>query len=204
MKRKRLILPGIIFLFFCSICLAQEIPEGFYLYQVKPGDVLSKIAPREQWDIIKRINHIDEYHLIIGKKILMPIDLEKASRFLPVPEFIGDSKNVAKAVYIFLGSQYFATYENGQLIFWGPISSGKADYRTLKGKFKVLWRSRNYYSKKYDTEMPFAVCFSNQGYFLHAQSLPGRPASHGCVRLLHEDAKKLFEWVKKGDLVIID
>jgi lipoprotein-anchoring transpeptidase ErfK/SrfK len=51
--------------------------------------------------------------------------------------------------------------------------------------------------------MPYAVCFNNAGYFLHQQSLPGRPASHGCVRLLISDAKMIFNWLEKGDQIII-
>ncbi|MFH1990536.1 MAG: L,D-transpeptidase, partial [Patescibacteria group bacterium] len=49
-----------------------------------------------------------------------------------------------------------------------------------------------------------AVNFSETGYFFHQQSLPGRPASHGCVRLTMEDAKTLFYWSQKNDVVIIE
>ncbi|PIS42036.1 MAG: L,D-transpeptidase [Candidatus Kerfeldbacteria bacterium CG08_land_8_20_14_0_20_40_16] len=204
MKRKSLLLLGVIFGLLCGSGLAQEIPEGFRLYKVKQGDVLGKIAPREQWDLIKRVNRIDEYHLIIGKKILVPTDWAKAKRFLPIPQFIEASQTTAKAVHIFLDRQYFGAYEKGNLAFWGPISSGMADYRTSKGSFKTLWKRRLYYSEKYEAEMPYAICYSNSGYFLHAQALPGRPSSHGCVRLLDEDAKKLFEWIKKGDVVMVE
>ena len=58
-------------------------------------------------------------------------------------------------------------------------------------------------SKKYDVPMPYAVNFSPKGYFMHQQSLPGRPASHGCIRLRRSDAKLIFEWLKKGDPIIL-
>lgn len=193
-----------VFLFaFSQISLAEEALEGFTFHKVKIGDTLSKIAPLEHWDIIRRVNRIDEAHLIIGKTILIPTDLEKANKFLPVPEYMEGAEKTERTVYIFLEKQYFGAYENGQLAFWGPISSGKKERETPRGNFKVLWKTEFYHSKKYDANMPFAVNISNNGYFLHEQSLPGRPASHGCIRLLREDAKKLFNWVKKHDPVIL-
>ena len=41
------------------------------------------------------------------------------------------------------------------------------------------------------------------GYGFHKSSLPGRPASHGCVRLLESDAKWLFHWGQSGTPVRI-
>ncbi|OGI16443.1 MAG: hypothetical protein A3J63_04095 [Candidatus Moranbacteria bacterium RIFCSPHIGHO2_02_FULL_40_12b] len=111
------------------------------------------------------------------------------SRIAP-PEYLEEAKKSERAVYVFLDKQYFGAYQNGRLAFWGPISSGIKERTTPKGNFKVLWKSRFYYSKKYDADMPFAVNISSNGYFLHAQSLPGRPASHGYIRLLRVDAKK--------------
>ncbi len=50
--------------------------------------------------------------------------------------------------------------------------------------------------------MPFSINF-NKGYFLHQQSMPGFPASHGCVRLLEVDAQRLFNWIRLGDPVTL-
>lgn len=177
----------------------KDIPDGFVKYVVKPGDRLEKIAPREQWDLIKKVNRLDEKHLIVGQKILIPDDWEKAQKYCPVPM---RWNNADKVLAVFLDTQYFGAYENGQLLFWGPISSGKNN-STPAGEFKVLWKSRYYVSKKYNARMDYAVNFSSEGYFLHQQSLPGKPASHGCVRLLKEDAQRIFEWLEKGDKIII-
>ncbi|MBI4692074.1 MAG: L,D-transpeptidase family protein [Candidatus Terrybacteria bacterium] len=180
----------------------QEAPKGFSLYKVKSGDTLEKIAPRQHWDLILRVNRIDERHLPAGRNILLPVS-EKAETFCPVSRGYAELASFAKVLVIFLDFQYFGAYENGALVFWGPISSGIKNNKTPKGDFKVLWKARHYRSKKYEAEMPFAINFSKEGYFLHKQSLPGRPASHGCVRLLEKDAKKIFEWIKKDDKIII-
>ena len=43
--------------------------------------------------------------------------------------------------------------------------------------------------------MPWYFNFgSREGLAFHAYSLPGYPASHGCIRLLERDARWLFDW----------
>jgi hypothetical protein len=43
--------------------------------------------------------------------------------------------------------------------------------------------------------MPWYFNFANdRGFGVHQYDLPGRPASHGCVRMLERDAKWVFEW----------
>ena len=202
--RKVLLLVAVFFIIVLPVfAVAQTIPEGFVEYKVKKGDTLGKIAPYEQHDLILRVNRIDERHLLVGRKILIPDDFEKASQFLPVPRFVEEMKDEQRSICVFLDSQYFGAYEKGELAFWGPISSGKKSSGTPTGKFSVIWKAEKYRSKKYDADMPFAVNISSKGYFLHEQSLPGRPASHGCIRLLREDAEKIYVWIQKNDPIII-
>ena len=205
---KKALFFAIILLFYLQpICQAMDCNqaqiEGFICYQVKKGDTLWKIASPEDWALIKKINRIDEKHLPQSKKILIPQNLEKVSRYIPVAKEIEEVRTFQRAIFFFLEKQYFGAYEYGRLIHWGAISSGK-NGSTPIGLFKIQWKAINYYSKKYDAAMPFAVNFSEAGYFFHQQSLPGRPASHGCIRLTMEDAKTLFYWSQKNDLVIIE
>jgi lipoprotein-anchoring transpeptidase ErfK/SrfK len=191
---KKILFFTIILLFYLQpICQATDYNqtqiEGFGCYQVKKGDTLWKIAPPE--------------YLPQGKKILIPQNFEKASKYIPVAEEIEKVKTFQRVICFFLENQYFGAYEYGRLIYWGAISSGK-NGSTPTGLFKVQWKAIDYYSKKYDAAMPFAVNFSEAGYFFHQQSLPGRPASHGCIRLIMEDAETLFHWSRKNDLIIIE
>ena len=41
------------------------------------------------------------------------------------------------------------------------------------------------------------------GIALHGGSLPGHPASHGCVRLPQAFAQKLFSETQRGDTVVV-
>lgn len=178
---------------------ATALPLGFTEYRVRPNDTLGRIAPREHWQLIMKVNRLDAQHLPAGRKIMVPHDLVLAEKFSPMPTKIADQRE--RVIIISLTGQYFGAYANGYLAFWGPISSGRDGYATPTGHFSVLWKSKDYYSKKYKAEMPYAVSISSSGYFLHAQSLPGRRASHGCIRLLESDAMRLFYWVKKSDPV---
>jgi len=179
----------------------NTLPTGFIIYTIRKDDTLSKIAPSEGWQLIRKVNRVDEYHLIPGKKILIPENLEEAKKFCPVPQSIADE--LERKIIFFLDIQYFGAYEKGKLSFWGPISSGRKNHETPEGEFYVLWKEKNYWSKKYKVPMRYSVCFSSEGYFFHKQALPGKPASRGCVRLLAEDAEKLFDFSKKGDPVTL-
>lgn len=194
------ILTAVIFLPIVSS--ADQIPPGFREHKIRQGDLLGKIAPQEHWDMIRKANRLDEFHLVPGRKLLLPHDVELAKNWTPVPEKI-DGACPEREVRVFLDSQFFGAYENGRLVHWGPISSGRPGYRTPTGKFQMIWKAKDYYSKKYAADMPFAINFSAAGYFMHAQAMPGRPASHGCIRLLKSDAKKLFDWIRRKDTITI-
>jgi lipoprotein-anchoring transpeptidase ErfK/SrfK len=59
-------------------------------------------------------------------------------------------------------------------------------------------------SRKYDNApMPFTQFIDQYGIALHAGHIPGRPASHGCVRLPSAFAKKLFSTTQVGTPVMI-
>ena len=51
--------------------------------------------------------------------------------------------------------------------------------------------------------MPYMQRLDQYGIALHAGMIPGRPASHGCVRLPSAFAAKLFSMTQIGDRVVI-
>ena len=52
--------------------------------------------------------------------------------------------------------------------------------------------------------MPFMQMYDDKGLAFHGGKLPGYPASHGCVRLPHKFAERLFPMTKIGTKVIIE
>lgn len=107
-------------------------------------------------------------------------------------------------VVISLEDQRAYVYRAGQLVGVSTISSGKPGKDTPPGIFPILEKKKMHRSRKYDdAPMPFMQRIDQYGIALHAGHNPGRPASHGCVRLPTAFAAKLFGMTQVGDRVVI-
>ncbi|HEU0098163.1 MAG TPA: L,D-transpeptidase family protein [Allosphingosinicella sp.] len=97
-------------------------------------------------------------------------------------------------------------YRGGALIGVTTVSTGKPGHRTPTGKFDILEKRAKHFSSIYNNApMPFMQRLTWGGIALHAGQIPGRPASHGCVRLPLEFARNLFGVTSRGGSVhIID
>ena len=109
----------------------------------------------------------------------------------------------SKLIEINLSQQKFYAKENGNILFSGTISSGKAGHRTPRGSFKILDKERFHISNKYPepnggAKMPYMLRLTNYGLAIHQGYLPGYPASHGCIRVTKNSAKKLWYWANRG------
>ncbi|MEK7147185.1 MAG: LysM peptidoglycan-binding domain-containing protein [Patescibacteria group bacterium] len=147
----------------------------FKFYTVKKGDSFFRLF-KNRWEIVARFNRIDERHLIVGMKIKVPVHLEAAENYSPLPEFIENANTAGKQVLIDLEEQFLGAYENSRLVFSAPISSAdpgcldengreKICY-TPEGVFKAMAFHRDHQSSIYqgivsgeNIPMPFAVMF---------------------------------------------
>jgi len=128
-------------------------------------------------------------------------DKLKAGEWVWKPEIAPDGPVL---VYVDLGRQLATVYRNGVRIGVSTISSGKDGHETPTGVFTILEKNKEHHSKTYDdASMPFQQRLTWLGVAMHAGNLPGYPASHGCVRLPMEFAKKLFEVTPMGGTVVI-
>ena len=95
-------------------------------------------------------------------------------------------------VIISLPDQTLSAYRNGIRIAYSSISSGVKGRSTPPGVFTILEKEVTHFSNKYHhAPMPFMQRLTWEGVALHGGDLPGYPASHGCIRLPREFAKKL-------------
>ncbi|ASQ90396.1 L,D-transpeptidase [Prosthecochloris sp. GSB1] len=180
------------------------VPAGFTLLKLEKSQSRAVLCNRDSLceSIFIRVNRIDRKRISAGKTVLVPVDIGKASEYVPVPRELADSRG-EREIRVFLDDQYFGAYENGKLLFWGPVSSGRKSYPTARGMFFVNYKQRHKRSIKYDNApMPYSINY-HYGFFMHQQSLPGYPASHGCIRLLMPDAERLFQWARIGDPVTV-
>ena len=116
-----------------------------------------------------------------------------------VPQSAGEER-----VVVSLSDQMAYLYRGNTLMAVATVSSGQPGRDTPTGIFSVLGKKTLHRSKKYDNApMPFAQFIDEYGVALHAGFNPGRPASHGCVRLPSAFAKKLFSVTDVGTPVYI-
>jgi lipoprotein-anchoring transpeptidase ErfK/SrfK len=129
-----------------------------------------------------------------------PVDLAPGKYlWRDVPVDAGEER-----VVISLGDQMAYLYRGRELMAVTTISSGTDRNPTPTGIFRVHTKKPMHRSQKYENApMPFAQFIDQYGIALHAGHLPGRPASHGCVRLPSQFAKKLYSVTDVGTPVLI-
>jgi hypothetical protein len=142
-----------------------------------------------------------------GAKTSAELKLAKQAEALKPGEWVFAPEiapNGPVLVYVDLGRQRATIYRNGVRIGVSTISSGKDGYETPTGVFTILEKDKDHHSKTYDDAlMPYQQRLTWKGVAMHAGNLPGFPASHGCVRLPMEFAKKLFTVTPMGGTVVI-
>jgi hypothetical protein len=95
-------------------------------------------------------------------------------------------------------------YRGGTLIGVTTVSTGRPGHRTPTGRFDILEKRAKHFSNLYNNApMPFMQRLTWGGVALHAGQIPGRPASHGCVRLPLAFARNLFSVTSVGASVHI-
>ena len=130
-----------------------------------------------------------------------PISSLKKGEFI----FLGDGARTGPLLMIVsLDEQRAFVYRNGVLTGVTTVSTGKKGHETPTGVFTILQKNKDHYSNIYDNApMPYMQRLTWGGIALHAGGLPGYPASHGCIRLPSEFARRLFEVTSTGMTVVV-
>ena len=98
-------------------------------------------------------------------------------------------------------TQRMTVQDNGALLYTWPVSTGMQGYDTPSGDYKPFRMERDHFSREWDdAPMPNSIFFTREGHAIHGSEHTkaiGRPASHGCVRLMPSNAAILFDLVKR-------
>jgi len=137
------------------------------------------------------------------------------------------------AVEISLQEQRGLLLVDGGVAMDFPVATGKASHPTPKGDYKIIEKKEDHKSNLYgrivsgegrtvvsdaDTRahsvpeggrfvgapMPYWMRLTTTGVGMHVGYVPGRPASHGCIRLKKDVAVELFSILDLGSPVTID
>jgi len=151
---------------------------------------------------IALINRLEPMAVIEGtdnlstqvKFINVPLNFSIRPQILP--DRISAISQLPQFILIDVGQQCLGLYAYGRLIHQFPISSGRNG--TPARKFVVLSKEQDHYSTKYDNAwMPYSLRLFGD-YFIHGGILPSYAASHGCIRMIYEDAVFVYNWAKVG------
>jgi lipoprotein-anchoring transpeptidase ErfK/SrfK len=178
---------------------ADAAPTAAMHYTIEP---VPRQHPRaaftaEQLGVLEKLNRVDVAHMDRLPSLVVPQSwLYRETDYSPLPLATAWATAHGKALIVHQPSQAFGAFAAGQLIRWGPVSTGREGHPTPSGFFHLNWKSQGRPSTiDPDWFMPWYFNFHNtRGLAFHEYALPGRPASHACIRLLERDARWLYDW----------
>ena len=107
-------------------------------------------------------------------------------------------------IVISIRKQELTLYAGGVPVAHSQVSTGVPGHPTPQGVFSILEKRIYHESNLYsDAPMPYMQRITWSGVAMHQGVVPGRPASHGCIRLPAAFAKRMWGLTKVGARVII-
>lgn len=144
-----------------------------------------------------------------GRNVRLPGPASRAVRSpaaakLALPALNAPMPEGPLVLVVSLSQQRMSVYSGGRHIETTTVSTGKASDPTPTGVFAIIEKNEKHFSNIYaGAPMPFMQRLTMSGVALHSGHVTGRVESHGCVRLPHEYARRLFKMTKLGARVII-
>ena len=177
-------------------------PPQFSVVPLPRDDAeLRKQFTPPQVQILEKLNRRDREHLLRAEPrvpgLVVPDQwIEDALAYSPMPLAYEWAEPYPKAIVVHQPLQVFGAYEYGELVRWGPVSTGRKETPTPEGSYNLTWRAKGRRSTDNAAWfLPWYFNFHNErGVSFHQFDLPGYAASHACVRLLERDAIWLYGW----------
>jgi L,D-transpeptidase catalytic domain len=105
---------------------------------------------------------------------------------------------------IALKKQQVSVYSPKGLYSQSPVSTGQPGHPTPTGIFTILSKELYHESNIYSgAPMPFMQRITYTGVAMHEGILPGYPASHGCIRMPREFARRMYGITAGNERVVI-
>ncbi len=182
--------------------------KGIKIESKKPNNVSYHFENTQEWlkkttndkellKIVYAVNRVDAENLKKLDSIVVPSDSSgDLVYYLPFPLEIPYLKEIDKIIYFSYPTQTFGAYEHGELVYTGPTNMGRKKDPTPTGLFFTNWKAEettSTFNDEWDLKWNFNI-ENKLGVGWHQYELPGYPASHSCLRLQENDAKKLYTW----------
>lgn len=102
-----------------------------------------------------------------------------------------------------LARQLISVFRAGHEIGTAVILYGANEKATPSGRFKIQWKRKDHHSGTYDAPMPYTLRLTDDGISIHGSDVAWGRATHGCIAIPNEFARRLFEETAAGDEVVI-
>ena len=107
-------------------------------------------------------------------------------------------------IVISIRKQQLTLYAGGQAVAHSQVSTGVPGHPTPQGVFSIIQKQIYHESNLYSSApMPYMQRITWSGVAMHQGVVPGHPASHGCIRLPAEFARRLWSITRVGTRMII-
>jgi hypothetical protein len=107
-------------------------------------------------------------------------------------------------IFISINQQRLHFYSDGLHVADVPVATGVPGHPTPRGVFDVIQRDRYHHSNIYsNAPMPYMERITWSGVALHEGPGVGHEASHGCIRMPHDFAARLWRLPTMGMRVVI-
>jgi lipoprotein-anchoring transpeptidase ErfK/SrfK len=114
-----------------------------------------------------------------------------------------------KMIWIDQLKQVGAAYEDGKKVKEFPVITGDDETTTEPGIYLVRVKQEDYYSRKYQTPMPYSIFFNyKERAAIHGGEVPPPQkkrglATHGCVHVQQPYIKWLYDWTEVGKTLVV-
>jgi hypothetical protein len=118
-------------------------------------------------------------------------------------------KEYEKVIWIDQVKQVGIAYQGGKKLFEFPVVTGDDQTTTNPGIYAVKLKDPDYYSKTYDTPMPFSIFFDLKGRkAIHEGEVPAPAvrkelATHGCIHVEPPYIERLYEWADEENTAVV-
>lgn len=118
-------------------------------------------------------------------------------------------KEYEKIIWIDQPKQIGIAYQGGKKLFDFPVVTGDDVTTTDPGIYVVKLKDHNYYSRTYDTPMPYSIFFDlRRKKAIHEGEVPPphirkEVATHGCIHVEPPYIERLFDWAEEENTAVV-